>query len=131
MIKDLLDRRSKSPPSPFKLVVDQILKGHYLSLHTLALVMQDNANLRAANKKTVKKRNRSHKQIPCEEGLTVEEGLQLVAQLDLPAEAPVVETNTQGDLPIQADRPATRALPRCSGCREIGHRINTCKNRYI
>jgi hypothetical protein len=131
MMKDLLDRRSKSPPSPFKLVVDQILKGHYLSLHTLALVMQDNANLRAANEKTVKKRNRSHKQIPCEEGLTVEEGLQLVAQLDLPAEALVVETNTQGDLPIQADRPATRAPPRCSGCREIGHRINTCKNRYI
>jgi hypothetical protein len=112
-------------------MLDQIIKGHCLSLHNTALLAQENANLRAANKKIVKKRNRSHKQIPCQKGLTVEEGLQLVAQLDLPPEAPVVESHTQGELPIQADRPATRAPPRCNGCRETGHRINTCKNRYI
>jgi hypothetical protein len=59
-------------------VVNQIIKGAYLSLHSAALLTQDNANLRAANEKVVNKRNRSHKQIPCKEGLTVEEGLQLV-----------------------------------------------------
>jgi hypothetical protein len=131
MLMDLLHRRSKSPPSPIKTMLDQIIKGTALSLHYTALLAQENANLRAVNEKIVKKRNRSHKQIPCEEGLTVEEGLQLVAQLDSPAEAPVIESDTQGEFPIQADRPATRAPPRCSGCREIGHRINTCKNRYI
>jgi hypothetical protein len=112
-------------------MLDQIIKGTALSLHYTALLAQENANLRAVNEKIVKKRNRSHKQIPCEEGLTVEEGLQLAAQLNLPAEAPAVESHTQGELPIQADRPATRAPPRCSGCREIGHRINSCKNCYI
>jgi hypothetical protein len=131
MLKDLLHRRSNSPPSPIKTMLDQIIKGGYLSLHGAALLAQDNANLRAANEKIVKKRNRSTKHIPCEKGLTVEEGLQLVSQLDLPAEAARVDSHAQGELPNQADRPATRAPPRCSGCREIGHRINTCKNRYI
>ena len=112
-------------------MLDQIIKGTALSLHNATLLAQENIDLRVANEKIVKKRKRSHKLIPYEEGLTVEEGLQLAAQLDLPAEAPVVESHAQGELPIQADRPATRAPPRCSGCGEIGYRINTCKNRYI
>lgn len=108
-----------------------MIKGAYLSLHTAALLTKDNANLRAANEKIVKKRTRSHKQIPCEEGLTVEEGLQLVEQLNQPVEANKVVSHAEGELPIQADPPPTRAPARCSGCREIGHRINACKNRYI
>jgi hypothetical protein len=63
--------------------------------------------------------------------MTGEEGVQLIAQLDLSAEAPAVDSHTLGELPIQADQPAKRAPPRCSGCREIGHRINTCKIRHI
>ena len=92
-------------------MVNQIIKGSYLSLHNAALLAQDNANLRAANEKIVKKRNRKTRHIPCEAGLTVEEGLQLAAQLNLPAEAPAVESHTQGELPIQANQPATRASP--------------------
>lgn len=131
MLKDLLKQRSNSPPSPSKTILDQIIKGHCIALYNTALLAQENANLYAANEKVVKKRTRSTKQIPCEECLTVEEGLQLIAQLDLPAEAPAVDSHAQGELPIQPDQPATRALPRCSGCREIGHRISSCKNRYI
>jgi hypothetical protein len=131
MMKDLLDRRSKSPPSPLKLVVDRILKGHYISLHNLTLLAQENANLRIANEKIVKKRGRSTKHIPCEEGLTMEEGLLLATQLDLPVEEGVVQSHAEVKLPSQPTRPVARAPPRCSGCREIGHRINTCKNRYI
>jgi hypothetical protein len=56
-------------------MLDQIIKGTALSLHNAALLAQDNANLRAANEKMVKKRHRPTKHIPCEEGLTVEEGL--------------------------------------------------------
>jgi hypothetical protein len=131
MLKDLLKRRSNSPPSPSKTMLDQIIKGHSIALHNTALLAQENANLRVANEKVVKKRTRSTKQMPCEVGLTVEESLQEVTQPDLPAESPAVEPHAQGELAIQADRPATRAPARCSGCREIGHRINTCKNRYI
>jgi hypothetical protein len=131
MLKDLLKQRSNSPPSPSNTILDRIIKGHCEALHNTAILAQENTNLRIANEKIIKKRNRSARQIPCEEGLTIEEGLQLVTQLDLPAEAATVDSHAQGELPNQARRPATRAPPRCSGCREIGHRINTCKNRYI
>ncbi|CEO61207.1 hypothetical protein PMG11_05506 [Penicillium brasilianum] len=86
MLKDLLKQRSNSPPSPSKNILDRIIKGHYEALHNTAILAQENANLRVANEKIVKKRNRSTKQIPCEEGLTVEEGLQLVEQLNQPVE---------------------------------------------
>lgn len=55
MMKDLIDRRSKSPPSPLKLVVDLILKGHYQALHHTALLVKENADLRAANEKKTSK----------------------------------------------------------------------------
>ena len=112
-------------------MLDQIIKGYCIALHNTALLAQENANLRIANERIVKKRNRSNRKIPCEEGLSVEEGLQLVEQLNQPVEANRVVSYVQGELPSQANPPPTRAPPRCSGCREIGHRINTCKNRYI
>jgi hypothetical protein len=131
MLKDLLHRRSNSPPSPIKSMLDQIIKGHCLSLHNTALLAQEVSNLRMANEKIVKKRNRTTRQLPNRDGLTIEEGLLLATQLDLPVEEDEVLSHTEVELPSQPTRPAARAPPRCSGCREIGHRINTCKNRYI
>ncbi|OOQ89515.1 hypothetical protein PEBR_07950 [Penicillium brasilianum] len=75
MLKDLLKRRSNSPPSPSKEILDQMIKGFQLALHSSALLAEDNANLRMANEKIVKKRNRSTKKIPCEEGFTIEEAI--------------------------------------------------------
>jgi hypothetical protein len=89
---DLLDRLSQSPRSPLKSVVHRIIKGHYLTLHTLVLLMHDNTNLRIASERSAKKGTRSTKHLPCEEGLTVEEALQLAAQLNLPVEEDVVES---------------------------------------
>ncbi|KAJ5261124.1 hypothetical protein N7478_009036 [Penicillium angulare] len=131
MMKDLLKQRSNSPPSPSKTMLDQIIKGHYISLHNTALLAQENANLRTANEKKRQKRNRSNRQIPCDTGLTVEEGLQLATQLNLLDEATPVDSNTQGKTPIQPGQPAKRAPPRCSGCGNIGHKINRCINRVI
>jgi hypothetical protein len=82
-----------------------------------------------ANEKSVKNSTRPAKSLPCEEGLTVQEALQLAAQLGLPVEEDVVESHAEVEFPSQPTRPATRAPPRCSGCRELGHRINYCKNR--
>lgn len=41
MLKDLLRRRSNSPPSPIKSLLDQIIKGTALSLHNAALLALD------------------------------------------------------------------------------------------
>ena len=75
MLKDLLKRRSNSLLSLSKTILDQLIKGHYLALYSSALLEEDNANLRIANEKMVKKRNRSTKKIPYEEGLTIEEAI--------------------------------------------------------
>jgi hypothetical protein len=130
-LKELLKQRSNSPPTPSKIMLDQIIKGCSVTMHNAALLAQENANLRAANEKKRQKRTRSNRQIPHEGGLSVEEGLQLAQQLYQPVERDQVVSPAQGDLPAQQDQPATRAPPRCSGCRETGHRINSCKNRYI
>ncbi|OOQ84502.1 hypothetical protein PEBR_29779 [Penicillium brasilianum] len=99
MLKDLLKRRSNSPPSPSKEILDQMIKGFQLALHSSALLAEDNANLRMANEKMVKKRNRSTKKIPCEEGLTIEEAIQLATQLNQPEEDDGVDSHAEVELP--------------------------------
>lgn len=44
-------------------------------------------------------------QMPCEEGLTVEEGLQLAQQLNKPVKGDGVVSRTKCDLPSQQDQP--------------------------
>lgn len=136
MLQNLVQQRSNSPPSPSNHILDRIIKGHCEALHNTTLLAQDNTNLRAANEKKLQKRNRSNRNIPCEEGsceegLTVEEGLQLVEQLNQPVEGDKIESHTQSELPNQAIPRPTRAPFRYSGCRGISHRINSCKNRFI
>jgi len=131
MLKDLLKRRLNSPLSLSKTILDQLIKGHYLSLYNTALLAEDNANLRIANKKIIKKRNRSTRRIPCTEGLTIEEAIQLAEQLNQPEEDNGVDSHAEVELPSQPIQPARRAPPTCSGCGQIGHRITSCKNRVI
>lgn len=131
IIKDLIDRRSKSSPSPLKLVVDQILKGHYQALHHTALLVKENADLHAANEKNRQKRLRSTRQNVHKGGLSIEEGLQLAQQPIQPVEADKVGSHEEVDLSNQPIQPARRALSTCSGCGQIGHRITSCKNRII
>jgi hypothetical protein len=75
MLKDLLKRRLNSPLSLLKAILDQLIKGHYLSLYSTILLVEDNENLRMANEKMIKKRNRLTKRIPCVEGLTIKEAI--------------------------------------------------------
>jgi hypothetical protein len=98
-------------------------------MHSAALLSQENANLRAANEKKRQKRQRSTRHIPYEEGLSVEEAIQLVKQLNQPVEGDRVGSHEQGELPNQAIQPRPRAPPRYSGCGQISHKINRCNNR--
>jgi hypothetical protein len=84
-----------------------------------------------ANKNMVKKRNRTTKKIPYEEGFIIKEAIQLVGQLNQPLEDDGADPHVEVELPSQSVRPVARAPPRCSGCGEIEHKIKVCKNRYI
>ncbi|GMG36503.1 unnamed protein product [Aspergillus oryzae] len=90
------------------MVLSRATAKRYITQHYL----QDNANLRAANEKKRQKRSRSNRKIPCEEGLTVDEGLQLVEQRNQPVEGDEIESHMQGELPSQPILPPTRAPPR-------------------
>lgn len=127
-LKALLKQRSKSPPNPSKIALDQIIKSCYLSMHNAALLAKENADLRAANEKKRQKRTRSKRQIAHEEGLTIEEGLQLVQQQIQPVEhveQPPQAAIQQTTQPVQRQR----RLPTCGKCREEGHRSNNCPQR--
>jgi hypothetical protein len=52
MLKGLLDRRSQTPTP----LIDQIVKGCAMVMHSATLLSQENANLRAANEKKRQKR---------------------------------------------------------------------------
>ena len=122
MLKELLKQRSNSPPTPSKLMLDQIIKGHAKALHHSALLAQENAHQRVANEKKRQKRTRSTRQIGHEGGL------QLAQEPIQPVEADEVVSHEQGDLPTQQDQPRRRAPPTCSGCGVTGHKIKQCKN---
>ena len=51
-------------------------------MYSAALLAQENASLRRANKKKRQKRTRSNQRIAHEGGLTIAEGLQLAQQLE-------------------------------------------------
>jgi hypothetical protein len=111
-----LKQRSNSPLSPSKIMLDQIIKGHCISLRHTALLAQENANPRGANEKKRQKSTRPNRRIVHEGGLSFEEGLQLAQQLNQPVEGDGVVYPTQSDLLTQQDQPGRRALLRCSGC---------------
>jgi hypothetical protein len=129
MLEELHKQLSKSPPTPSKTIVNQIIKGCAITMHSAALLAKENADLRAANKKKIQKRTRSTIRIAHEGGLSIKEGLQLVQQPIQPAKANEVVSHEQGDLPTRQDQPRRRALPKCGGCGEIGHRANHCNKR--
>ena len=129
LVKKLLKQRSNSPPSPSKSAIDQIIKSAYLSMHTVAILAQENADLRRANEKKRQKRTRSNRHIALEEGRSIGEGLQLAQQPEQLVEDSQVISYKAGESANQADLPRRRAPQRCSGCRELGHRITRCNKR--
>lgn len=128
-LKALLKKRSKSPPTPFKIALDQVIKGYYISMHNAALLAKENTELCAANEKKRQKRKQSNRQIPHEGGLTVEEASQLIEQPIEPIE--LVEQPPPGPIepPVLPPPPTRRRQARCSSCQIIGHSITWCPNR--
>ena len=81
-----------------------------------AILAEENASLRRANKKKRQKRTRSNRQIGHEGGLSIADSLQLAQQPEQPAEDSQVESHKAGESAAQADLPRKRAPPRYSRC---------------
>lgn len=131
MLKKLLKQQLNSSSILSKIILDQIIKKCAITIHNTALFAQENTNLYTANEKKHQKHTRSIQQIVYTEDLSVEENLQLAQQLNQPVEDNGIVFYAQSDLSIQQNQSVRRAQPRYSGYRKIGHKINSCKNRYI
>ena len=126
-IKALLKQRSRSPPSPLNQAINRVLKACETTMHQTAFLTKEVGELRAANAKKKQKRARSNRQIAREQGLSVQEGRELISRPNQPSEGqPTASTEA-----IQlASQPISRAPPRCSDCHELGHKRNQCPKRF-
>ena len=77
-IKKLLRERTCSPSTPTKSALGQLIKGCEIAVNSAALLAKENLDLRATNEKRLQKRKRSKKQIARTEGLSVQEGQELL-----------------------------------------------------
>src|SRR5450432_3930159 len=76
-IKDYLQHRTKSPPSPTEAALDQLVKGCTIAMNSAILLTEENRQLRAINAKQVKKRAKRRTFIATSRTLTIQEGLEL------------------------------------------------------
>jgi hypothetical protein len=127
-IKALLRTRSRSPPSPSDRALNQLVKGFRLTMQGTILLANENKELRAANEKQKQKRTRSRRQIPAEEGLSVQEASTLIIQQQEATEGPPTSPGIPRESAIQ---PRTRPPRGCGICRKPGHRRETCPDRPV
>ena len=90
------------------------------------LLAQENQDLRAAHEKKQQGSRRSRRQMVCTEGLSIQEGQDLIEHSN---EAVEVSTTAPIQPALTENQPSKRAPPRCSDCHIIGHRRLQCPNR--
>jgi hypothetical protein len=122
-IKDYIQRRTQSPPSPTDLALNQLVKGCQLAMHNAVILAEENKQLRVENQRQKAKRAQKRTYIATGGVLSVQEGLN--------------RSNTAGKGPVSAvgrvtDQdlgPQTRAPRMCSMCRSLLHTARTCPVR--
>jgi hypothetical protein len=97
-------------------------------MQSAAILEKEVSDLRAKNEKKKRKKTRSKRQIPLEEGLSVLEASTLIAQ---PEQAVLAQGSYEAGLAPAPSQPRTRAKTKCSVCGIQGHRMTTCPNRPL
>jgi hypothetical protein len=119
-IKDYLKRRTKSPPSPTDLALNQLVKGCQMAMNSATILAEENRQLRAINAKQVKKRAKRRTFIATGGTLTIQEGLAL--------SEPTIEPVIGAVGGVATDEPVVRqrAPSTCSICKALSHTARTC-----
>ena len=119
-IKELLKRRTTSPPSPADRALNQLVKGCQLAMHNAVLLTNENNSLRAANQKQKRKREQPRSYVGAESALTGEESTKRAKNAKIRAEEVVSGQNLAAQ---------TRAPSKCSICSSLEHTARTCSER--
>jgi hypothetical protein len=131
VIKDYLQRRSKSPPSPIDAAINQLVKGCQIAMHGAVLLADENEKLRAANERQKRKRAVKKKQISKKTTLTVAEAQGLIQNtvqqpiqaIVAPIQQTVVVTASLSSSTSQGNR---FGLPSCFICKGFDHAASDC-----
>jgi ribosomal protein S14 len=91
-----------------------------MAMQSAALLAAENRELRAANEKQKRKRERRCIYIGQKDALIIEEGVNRVRRAN---------EEERGVIKVSKDQPRKRAAPRCSVCGTIGHTARTCSQR--
>ena len=125
-IKRLLRQRTQSPPSSISDAINRLVKGCEIHMKNAILLSKEVQDLRAAHEKTLQKKKRSKRQIAHTDGLSIQEGIELLQQRN---EVQRTEDTTQMETAPSTFQPHVREPPRCSDCNVLGHKRTHCPNR--
>jgi hypothetical protein len=120
LIKQYLKRRSRTPPSPTEKVLDQLVKGCKMAMHSAALLKSQNERLYAEHRHQKRKRTQRRSYIAKGGVLTGAEGLALIDKGDRS------QNNSTVDVEAKVQQ---RASPKCSLCSSLQHNARTCPER--
>src|SRR5450432_2354198 len=121
-IKDYIKRRTKSPPSPTDLALNQLVKGCEMAMNSAVLLREEVRQLRAENERQKKKRAKRRSYIAIGGVLTVQEGLDL---------SQIANEGLQGGVAIQEATVKTRAPRTYSMCKSLSHTARTCPTKEV
>ena len=126
-IQDQRRLRTNLSHSPSDNAFKQLLKGYEMAVHDRAILLAENSELRAENKRQKQQRSRRRKAIATGGTLTIQEGQDRVSQLEVGGQT---QEEVQNSQPGKADGlPRTRAPYRCSVCKLLSHNARTCPSR--
>jgi hypothetical protein len=121
LIRGRIQRHQNSSPTAIIESLDRLARGAQSLANYATLVKAQVADLEAANQALAARKRRSKRRIQKEGTLTRAEGNNLIAQ---------TQVNSQIEHEINQTRSQraadTRRQYTCSGCGELGHRINQC-----
>ena len=125
MIKRRRSRRTtvSSSDSAF----ERLIKGCETAMQNAAILKAENAALRAANGRKKRQQATKRKAIAKDGILTIDEGLQMLENLQSQQQAQVeAQVNrTEPEAPVRKKR----AAPKCSLCESLEHNARTCPRR--
>jgi hypothetical protein len=119
-IKGYMRHRTQGSSSPTNRALNQLVKGCQMAMHSAALLAAENRELRAANEKQKRKRERRRAYIGQENALTIKEEVNRVQRAN---------EEERGGVEVSKEQPRKRAAPRCSVCNILGHTARTCSQR--
>jgi hypothetical protein len=118
-------RRHRSPSTPTKDALSQVIKKYNMTLHSAVFLAQEVEELRAANESLQKRLRKSRQRVVPESNSTVQTAS--TSMVGSTGTEEVVKSGNATPLPepLQA---SIRRPPKCSECGQVGHKRNKCPN---